>query len=661
MSIKGKLTKKICVIAVVSVFLFTSVSTSETVISDISINNNFQLNDFKNTKQDLTSPAELEVFLDSIIPDQLENYSVAGATFSMVKDGAVFLEKGYGVADSVSETPVVSNETIFRIGSVSKLFTATAVMQLVEDGLLDLDVDVNNYLTAFQIPDTYEESITLRHLLTHTTGFEVADIQTIHASSQILTPLEELLAERIPDRVRPPGVACSYSNYGFALLGYIVQEVSGNDFEQYVDDEIFTPLKMNSSTFRQPLPGDLSSRISSGHDEYKIPRYFEYISVYPAGSVSSTASDMSNFMMALLNNGSYNGNRILEEDTVEMMLANQFHPNEHLCGMGLGFYQFDLSEERLMGHGGDTLFFHSRMMLIPELDIGVFASYNSIGGSLARTELFDAFAEEYLTKPVMNIEPIQGYKRRARKFNGFYVSSRRIYSDKTLMKEKDFLTESITITAKEGHLIVTNINGLEFVEVEPNYFVETTGEYNFELAFIENNRGEIRHFYTNFIGPFYAFERTHSLYYGSELETGIVAGLLIIMLISVGYWGVRGIKGVIKEKEKNPKIQKFARWGIFVNFILGTIIVVMTAIKLNNDILLTTEIIKSFNGLLIFPFLFLLSVISLLVFTWFAWFGIKSTKGEPYWKLSGRIHYSILVALSIVLVGIFASWQLFII
>ncbi|NPD89302.1 MAG: beta-lactamase family protein [Asgard group archaeon] len=662
MSVKSKLTNKICMITVVSVFLFSSlISTSSTVISDVSIDNNFRMNNYKNVKHDLSSPAELEVFLDTIIPEYLEDYSVAGATFSMVKDGSVFLEKGYGYADSVSTTPIVSNETIFRIGSISKLFTATAIMQLVEDGLLDLDVDVNNYLTAFKIPDTYDEPITLRHLLTHTAGFEIADIQSLHSSSQTVLPLEDLLAERIPDRVRPPGIICSYSNYGVALLGYIIQEVSEKAFEQYIADEIFIPLKMNSSTFLQPLPSNLISRLSSGHNENGYPGYFEYVSVYPAGAASATASDMSNFMLAFLNNGSYDGNRILEEESVEMMLSDQFLPNEHLCGMGLGFYQFDLCDERLVGHGGDTLFFHSRMILIPELDIGVFASFNSIGGSLARTLLFDEFIEEYLTKPEVNLEPVQGYKRRAKRFNGLYVSSRRVYSDKNLIKEMYFIKESFSVKAKNGHLIVSSINGLEFVEVEPNYFVESTGEYYLELAFFENDRGEIIHFTTSFIGPFYAYQKTNPIYYGPEITSGIVIGITVIMLISLSYWGIRWIIDHTKKKDKIPRIQRLPRWGILINFILALIIEIIATVRINNDILLVIETTKTLGGLLIFPFLFLVSVISLIVFAWFAWTGTRSLLKDPYWKLSGRIHYSILVILSIVMVGIFASWQFYII
>lgn len=659
MFINKKLKSKIIMITVFSIILFIPlIATSNNLGSGFSSINELGLNQSKQINLELTLPSELENFLDSIIPAQLANYSIAGATFSMVKDGSIFLEKGYGYANSADHTPVLANETMFRIGSISKTFTAIAVLQLVETGLLDLDVDINNYLSAFKIPETYEEPITLRHLLTHTAGFEKADIYTILPYAQ---DFEQVLAEGIPDRVRPPNIISSYSNYGFALAGYIVQEVSGKNFEQYVSDEILAPIGMNSSSFLQPLPSNLSSQMSTGYDKYNLPRYFEYISIPPAGSGSSTASDMSKFMIALLNNGSYDGNQILEKTSVDMMLSNQFLTHENLAGIGLGLYEFDLSNQRIIGHGGDTQFFHSRMMLFPELNIGVFASYNSEGGSVARTELFNEFIEEYFPYPKVDIEPLQGYKRRARRFTGFFVASRRVYSDKTLFDERDFIDVSFTITTKKGHLIVEGISGLEFVEVEPNYFIESTGEYYFEIAFIQDKRGRITHFYTNFIGPHYAFEKTHTLYFGSEYQTAMVATILILMFISLAYWGIRALVGFFKKKEKNPKIQSIARWSFLISTSLVLVTALVTPSKINNDILLVIETVKVFNGLLVFPFLYLLTVIVQIVFTFFAWTGVKNEEGKPYWKLSGRVHYSILVLLSIIMIGIFTSWQFYII
>ena len=122
-------------------------------------------------EQGPTDPAELEAFLDELLAKDMEEYHIAGAAVSVVKDGKLFFAKGYGYADLEKGIPVDPEQTIFRIGSIGKMFTWTAVMQLVEQGKLDLDADVNTYLD-FRIPDTYPQPITLKHLMTHTSGFE---------------------------------------------------------------------------------------------------------------------------------------------------------------------------------------------------------------------------------------------------------------------------------------------------------------------------------------------------------------------------------------------------------------------------------------------------------------------------------------------------------
>ncbi|HLW34038.1 MAG TPA: serine hydrolase domain-containing protein, partial [Chthoniobacterales bacterium] len=199
------------------------------------------------TKQDL------EPFFEALIPSQLRTKNLAGAVISVVKDGQVLLQKGYGYADVDAKKPVLPDQTLFRPGSISKLFTATAVMQLVEQGKLDLDRDVNGYID-FAIPKTYPEPVTLRRLLTHTGGFEETLKNLFVGHESDLNPVGTYVANQLPARIFPPGKIPSYSNYGFTLAGYIVERVSGEKFERYVDNHILKPLKMNNSTFDQPLP-----------------------------------------------------------------------------------------------------------------------------------------------------------------------------------------------------------------------------------------------------------------------------------------------------------------------------------------------------------------------------------------------------------------------
>src|SRR5204862_5866612 len=163
---------------------------------------------------------DLEAFLDALIPAQLQSRDIAGAVISVVKDGHVLLAKGYGYADFAAKKPVVADKTLFRPGSISKVFTATAVMQLVEQGKLDLDRDVNEYLD-FAIPKTYPEPVTLRRLLTHTAGFEETLKNLFVAHESDLKPLRTYLVNQMPPRIFSTGKVVSYSNYGFTVAVYI--------------------------------------------------------------------------------------------------------------------------------------------------------------------------------------------------------------------------------------------------------------------------------------------------------------------------------------------------------------------------------------------------------------------------------------------------------
>jgi CubicO group peptidase (beta-lactamase class C family) len=218
-----------------------------------------------------TDPQEMEAFMDEFIPAQLEENHIPGATVSVIKDGKLFFAKGYGYADLETRRPVIADQTLFRPGSVSKLFTWTAVMQLAEQGKVDLHTDINTYLKDFQIPATYPEPITLAHLLTHTTGFEEFGEGLFILDGERMMPLAELMSLGMPARIYAPGEVVTYSNYGTTLAGYIVEQVSGLSFEQYIEENILNPLGMTHSTFLQPLPpelaGDLARSAGLVHSE----------------------------------------------------------------------------------------------------------------------------------------------------------------------------------------------------------------------------------------------------------------------------------------------------------------------------------------------------------------------------------------------------------
>ncbi len=237
--------------------------------------------------------ADVQAWLDGFLPYALQRGDIAGAVVAVVKDGEVLFKKGYGYADLKRKKPVDPDRTLFRPGSVSKLFTWTAVMQLVEQGKLDLDEDVNTYLD-FKIPAAFGKPITLRNVMTHTPGFEEVGRNLFSDDTTKVQPNGDWLKSWTPTRIYPPGTVPAYSNYATALAGYIVQRVSGEPFEQYIEHHIFQPLGMEHATFRQPLPASLRKDMSEGYESASSgePKPFEMVVGAPAGALSASGADM---------------------------------------------------------------------------------------------------------------------------------------------------------------------------------------------------------------------------------------------------------------------------------------------------------------------------------------------------------------------------------
>ena len=345
---------------------------------------------------ELTAP-DVAAFVDGYLPVEMDRAAVNGVAVTVVKDGQVLFARGYGTADREQRLPVTP-DTLFRIGSISKLFTWTAVMQLVEQHQLDLDADVQQYID-FELPKTFPEPITLRRLMTHTAGFE----ETFHgmwASEGEAMDLRSYLVNRIPARIYAPGAVAAYSNYGATLAGYIVQRRSGEPFDSYVQKHILQPLGMAHTTFVQPLPPELAPAMSRGYEEGADPaRAFELIRVAPAGSVSASANDMARFMRAELADGGLDGGRILQPDTLARMQTAQWWPQPHGPAMALGFWEDGGYGVRVIGHGGDSEWFHSGLYLLPAQHVGVFVSQNSLGKRTLRDALFRRFMERYFPAP----------------------------------------------------------------------------------------------------------------------------------------------------------------------------------------------------------------------------------------------------------------------
>lgn len=346
-------------------------------------------------------------WLDGLVPWMLERNDVAGAAVAIVKDGNILLQRGYGHADVAAGTPIDPALTLFRPGSVTKLVTWTAVMQLVGQGLIDLDADINRYLD-FQVPRNPapgDPAVTMRHVLTHTTGFEDSIKGLMRAGFNPTEPLHETLRANVPRRLFEPGTVPGYSNYATGLAGLVVERLAGQPFDDYVEQHIFAPLGMRHSTMRQPLPERFRPLLAQGyHLASAAPRDYQMLVPAPSGSLAATAVDMARFMIAHLEGAAGRDSPILDAETAALMHAPQANHTPPLNTMALGFYQNGIGSDRVIGHGGDTLWFHTQLYLFLDHGVGLYVSLNSAGRNAAydviHRELFRGFSERYFPDSV---------------------------------------------------------------------------------------------------------------------------------------------------------------------------------------------------------------------------------------------------------------------
>jgi CubicO group peptidase (beta-lactamase class C family) len=377
----------------------------------------------------VTQQAAAELF-DGELPDRLRRDQVPGAVVSVVSGGATVFSNGYGLADLEREVAFSPATSMVRIASITKLFTWTAVMQQVEAGRLDLDADVNRYLSDFEIPATYPEPVTLRMLMNHTAGFEDWIIGTAARSAEDVPPLGDYLADNVPARIRPPGEVSAYSNFGAALAGHIVAEVSGEPYDRYVQRHLLDPLGMGHSTATEPVPAALAADLAASYDSYVTPPErvpFQFDKLAPDGSISATADDIAKFMAAHLDEE--RGGGILAPETMALMHQRSFSADPRLDGYAHGFKERTINGHRVLMHDGGWEGFLSALLLVPDCDLGVFMSVNSTSGIEAEVEVMDLFFDRFVPEaeapeaPV--VSPSESTTAPAEPAAGFYSPTRR--------------------------------------------------------------------------------------------------------------------------------------------------------------------------------------------------------------------------------------------
>jgi CubicO group peptidase (beta-lactamase class C family) len=453
---------------------------------------------------------DVNTWLDGYLPYALHVGDIAGAVVAIVKDGKVLTERGYGYSDVEKRIPVDPRRTLFRPGSVSKLFTWTAVMQLVEQGKIDLDADLNRYID-FKIPERDGKPVTMRNVMQHTAGFE-EQAKGIMSDDPNAPGFEALLKQWVPHRVFVAGTTPAYSNYGASLAGYIVQRVSGEPFDAYMEKHIFAPLDMQLSTFRQPLPARLLPLMSKGYPRAsEDPAPFEIVGAAPAGALSSPGEDMAHFMIAHLQEGEYNGNRILSAATARRMHDSPLTLLPPLNRMELGFFETNINGREVIAHLGDTQYFHTSLHLFLKEGVGFYVSFNSLGRDGAagqlRGALFQDFADRYFpgTPPGGKVDE-KAAAAHAAAMRGNWVNSRG--SQSSFLAALDLFGQTqVSVNAKgELMLPVPGLNGQPRHWIEYAPFVWRDRDSHERLAAQVVNGKPVR-FSIDEISPFMVFDR----------------------------------------------------------------------------------------------------------------------------------------------------------
>ncbi|HEX6747506.1 MAG TPA: serine hydrolase domain-containing protein [Longimicrobium sp.] len=440
------------------------------------------------------APARLEAALDSVVRDEMERSHIPGAVVVVVKDGRVYWTKGYGVADVETRRPVDPERTIFRIGSISKVFTATAVMQLADRGRIRLDEDVNRYLPGWTVPEPYGRPVTAANLLTHTAGFDEINLGRKVFREAEVRPLGTFLRGRLVPRFAP-GERSSYSTYGIALAGYLVETVSGLPLRDYLRQRVFAPLGMERSSLGavpDSLRGDAAAGYAWAGGGYR-PEPWEFFHTHPASDVNATAADMARFMIAHLEAGRPGAPRILGDTAAALMHRVHFRNDPRLLGFTYGFFEQRLWGHQAIQHSGSMSGYAAGMWLWPAERMGVFVACNREVGSLEQRVVTRLAARTLVPLDTADTEGTPWTRPRVRddlrRFAGRYRPDTWCH---TCRGARGFVPDAFEVTVVDDSTL--GFWGGRWAQVEPLLFRVMNGQLEYGqmyVAFQADSAGRI--------------------------------------------------------------------------------------------------------------------------------------------------------------------------
>jgi hypothetical protein len=432
------------------------------------------------------------------------------------------------------------------------------------------------------------------------------------------------------------------------MAGYIVSCVSGQPWEDYIEQHILKPLQMEHALVRQPAADKLPADLSTGYKWEKghfVAKGFEYCPAAPAGCISLTAADAAKFMIAYLNDGQGTKGRILKAETVQRMRQPLFRHDPKVSAVCYGFMEEQSNGQRMLGHGGDTLYFHSLMQLIPDKKVGFFVSFNTDTSAGIRERLFDAFLRRYYpAEDAPRVEAPTGFRERAARVEGEYVVTRFSHSSVTKLSA---LLGAFVVTANDDNTLSVGLgdSSRRFIEVEPLVFREVDGPG--KIVFQEGKDGKIQYLFPYNMSILSAVRRP---WYDTTLvQLGLLGGSAAIFATALLFWpaiafSVRGLQSPRIRRTWFSAILSCLAWllsVVSIGFVAGLAYVMIDP----NDIAfgMTPPLRALMASTQIYAVLAGLTVLGSLI----AW-------RQRYWRFTGRLHYT-----AVALAGVGFTWFLY--
>jgi len=496
------------------------------------------LPNFEPTREEAT----LEAFVDGVVAAHMRDHKTPAVAVSIVQNGKEIFAKAYGEADYAAHRPANGDSTLFRIGSISKTFTWTAVMMLEERGLIDLDANVNTYLKGVTIPEAFGAPVTMNDLMAHRAGFEDT-YGVFKYADESGASLTEALNATMPKRVYPPGARTSYSNWGAGLAAKIVEDVSGVPYEQFLKEEILQPLGMSRTTLNGPKVMDATqqSHLAIGYKSragvFTPEAPMEIGPFAPVGAISSTASDMAKYMIMHLQAGAYEDGQLMRVDTHDRMWTRAFNDRPDGADVAHGFIDRPYRGVDVLRHGGATTSYYAEMALAPTENFGVFVAQSATNDRALVIELPDLILDEMLGARFKTAGDDPAFSERAEKFAGTYLGNRRSFS----RFEKIYAINDVaTVSPAEGGALtlVRNQEASHYAPV-PGAADTFENRYGERIVFGRNAKGAITH-YADASGA-HSFERVGLLDTPSTFSIAFGVALLFAITTLATAW--RGALG----------------------------------------------------------------------------------------------------------------------